>query len=396
MSTGNELPPLAQRAARAATVARQYARDVDEAGRLPHEALQALRDEHLLGPAPDPEEPDWTARQILDTAFVLGGACSSTGLIWAMHQGQMQTLVRHSPEAGPIREFVDGAWTDQPLIASAVSERGSPDPRLGQACCQPGSQAGEVTINKTVSVASYIQAADAALVVARRGPDSPPTDQVLALARSSDMKITPLGQWDALGMRGTDSCPVEIDARLPAAQILPEPFAQLSAATMNPVTHLAWSACWAGIAAAALEIAQRGVSSRLGNMDPELAALKTAHLGELHRQLFGLRGMLASFAAGYDSRDPATRGRHLDITLSRDSNFIRLSAAEGALAAAIGALELVGIDAYRTGAADDLSLGRHVRDLLSSVVMINADRLRLADGYLSLRSTRSSGGQAAL
>ncbi|HTL40309.1 MAG TPA: acyl-CoA dehydrogenase family protein, partial [Pseudolysinimonas sp.] len=89
--------PPETRAADAAAVAASHADEVDAAAGFPHEAMAALAEARLLG-ASVPVElggEGLTLTALADIAATLGAACSSTGMIFAMHHSQVLSLTRH-------------------------------------------------------------------------------------------------------------------------------------------------------------------------------------------------------------------------------------------------------------------------------------------------------------
>src|SRR5258708_10199716 len=90
---------LIARAQAVAAIASKYASDVDQAARFPFEAIAAAREERLLGAlVPSTlggDGCDFGA--VVDVCYVLGRACASTGLIYAMHQTKVACILRHHP-----------------------------------------------------------------------------------------------------------------------------------------------------------------------------------------------------------------------------------------------------------------------------------------------------------
>jgi len=370
--------PLKTRVRRVTKVAAAEADQVDAGGEPPVAAVAALREQGLLGPAPTPDEPVWTGRQVAAVSSALGGACASTGLIWAMHQGQMQSVVSQPTHSDELRAFLDESWSAQPLICSLMSERGAADPRHGNAYIDRAPD-GTITIVKEVSVASYLTIADAALVVARPDEAAPRTDQALVLARAADIDVANPTPWLALGMRGTASGGCRATVTTSDRYVLADSFSVTGGRTMTPLTHLGWAGCWWGIAAAAAERARQWLRRRAGTGD--LAAAKTLRLGHIAQSLDQIRAQLRAFADEYDA---ATATGRSDGGMSRRANNVRLAVAELAFTAVVDAIELIGVDAYREAQASRFSLSRHLRDVTSARVMISSDRIRLANGTLAL------------
>ncbi len=89
-------------------VAGAHADDVDLAARFPNEAIDALREERLLS-ALVPEALggiELPFEAVAEACFELGRRCGATGLIFAMHQIQVATLVRHLTDAPSFEQYL--------------------------------------------------------------------------------------------------------------------------------------------------------------------------------------------------------------------------------------------------------------------------------------------------
>src|SRR5213075_1835225 len=75
---------------------------------------------------------------------------------------------------------------------------------------------------------------------------------VLVLLREGEFKLERTGDWNTLGMRGTCSPPYALVSSGDDEQIVPGSFADSSAQTMVPYSHILWAAVWLGIAADAV------------------------------------------------------------------------------------------------------------------------------------------------
>src|SRR5579863_6372875 len=93
-----ELPELTGSDAfqRAVGIADEHAADVDRQGRFPSEAVTALRAAGALGWGVPPEYGGAGAGidDLADATFELSRRCSATGMIFAMHQIQVASIVR--------------------------------------------------------------------------------------------------------------------------------------------------------------------------------------------------------------------------------------------------------------------------------------------------------------
>src|SRR5579883_2094675 len=88
---------IPQRTAAVAKAAASEVDEVDRDARFPQKAIEAAREEKLLG-VQIPVElcgDGASISDITDMCYTLGRACSSTAMIYAMHQIKVACLVRH-------------------------------------------------------------------------------------------------------------------------------------------------------------------------------------------------------------------------------------------------------------------------------------------------------------
>ena len=107
-----------------AKIAAENAEAVDREARFPAEAFAAARTQRLLGvliPAEFGGEGASVA-DVADLCYMLGRACSSTGMIFAMHQIMVAILVRHAHGSAWHRRLLRELLSDQLLIASSTTE----------------------------------------------------------------------------------------------------------------------------------------------------------------------------------------------------------------------------------------------------------------------------------
>ena len=255
---------LNRRARRVAEIAARHADAVDREARFPREAVDAMKAEGLLG-AMIPVAFGGEGASLADVAMVcsvLGQGCSSAGMIFAMHQIKASSLITHGAENPWHRAFMRRVATEQLLIASATTEAGIGGD-LRNSVCAVEQDGGVFTLGKDATVISYGPQADALMVTARRNPDAPSSDQVMAVFTRDQYALRKTGGWDTLGMRGTCSEGFRFEGAAPVEQILPKPFAEIAAQSMLAHSHLLWGSVWSGIAGAALARAQALTGDRI-------------------------------------------------------------------------------------------------------------------------------------
>jgi acyl-CoA dehydrogenase len=149
-----------------------------------------------------------------------------------------------------------------------------------------------------------------------------------------------------------------------------------------PVAHLAWSAAWAGIATAAVERARafvRKAAQRSGGTLPPAAA----HLTRANASLRTLRSLITAAVQRFETAadDPAALET---VDFQTGMNLHKVNASELAVATVMSAMQTCGLSGYRNDG--EFSIGRHLRDILSSPVMISNDRILANIGAASLLS----------
>ncbi len=355
---------------------------VDQQARFPHEALTAMRRAGLLGAAIPRAFGGRGApfSDIVAACYELGQGCANAAMVFAMHQIQIASLVRHATGSAWHRDFLARIAAEQLLIASVTTEAGSGgDVRRSECAVQTAS--GQISVAKAGCVISYADQADALLITARRAPESDAGDQVAVLARREQCMLDPVAQWDTLGMRGTCSRSYSLSVAADPAQVLPDSYATISAQTMLPVSHITWSAAWLGIASAACQRARRTVRRRA--VPGGAAPAGSLRLTQALAQLQALRSQVGDATRRFEAADSDVDALH-SIAFALRMNQLKLTVSTGVVQVIGEAMLASGLAGYRNDG--DGSLGRHLRDAHSAALMIGNDRIMancaaLVSGY---------------
>jgi acyl-CoA dehydrogenase len=373
---------LAMRAEKVAAVAAQHAFAVDRESRFPAEAIGAARGARLLGIAV-PRELGGEGASIADVAdvcYALGRACASTAMIYAMHQTKVACIARHGKGSAWHQRLLRRLVSEQLLLASSTTEgRAGGDVRNSSAPIE--RQETRITLERQATVISYGEAADGVVTTARRSPDAASGDQVLVVFLKPDYTLERLSGWDALGMRGTCSGGFKLLASGHSEQMLPVGYDKIHAQTMMPVAHLLWSGAWAGIAAAAVERARAFVRKAAHRADATMPPGAT-HLTRAGASLRMLRSIVADALQRFELA--AEEAALESVDFQAGMNLIKVNASELAIATVMSALQACGLSGYRNDS--EFSIGRHLRDILSSPIMISNDRILANVGMASLLS----------
>ena len=366
---------LAALKAIATDVAATNAADVDAKARFPRETIEALKKAKLLS-APVPRElggAGYGMRELAALCSTLGQACGSSAMVLAMHYIQVACIVRHAKSSAYFRDYLGELVEHQLVLASMTSENGT----FGEtrtSICAVERGGGRFKLDKDATTGSYCQHADGILVTCRRAPDAPNSDQVLVLVRKGDYQLTQTTSWDTLGMRGTCSPGFKLESSGSEEQIIPGSFADSSAQTMVPYSHILWASLWWGIAADAVaraaEFVRGGARKNPGTVPPT-----ATRLAEVSSQLQSARHNWLALATEFDDIDSRPNGLQdlQSIGWALKMNNLKINASETAPQIVHKALQITGILGYKNDSK--FSLGRHYRDSLSGALMISNDRI---------------------
>jgi acyl-CoA dehydrogenase len=363
---------LSARAQRVATVAAEFADRVDRDGRFPREAVDAMKAERLLGiqiPTAFGGEGA-SITEIAEVCSILGQACASSAMVFAMHQIKVSSLVAHGADSAWHMDFMRELAGRQLLVASATTEGGIGG-NMRNSICAIEVDGDTCRLTKDATVISYGAHADAIMVTSRSNEKAAPTDQVMTVFRQGQYTLQKTVDWDTLGMRGTCSDGFLFKGEAPSAQIFPKPFAEIAAQSMLATSHLLWSGVWYGIAADAVLRAQafvRAAARKASGTQPP-GALRLAEASNLLQLLKG--NILSGLKLYADAR--LDHDRLSSMSFSIAMNNVKLASSETILTIINQAMIICGIMGYKNGTP--YSLGRHLRDAHSAQLMISNDRI---------------------
>ena len=367
------LGDLPARAKAVAAVAAANALDVDASARFPAESFAAAKAQRLLGiMVPKALGGEGVSiGDVADVCYQLGYSCSSSGMIYAMHQVKIACIVRHMGSSVSLQQLLRRLCAEQLLLASSTTEgQGGGNIRSSEAPIEP-LDGGRIRLERKASVISYGAYADGVVTTARRAADANSSDQVLVALLKSDYTLTKLQGWNALGMRGTCSEGYMLKANANADQVLPETYELIHSRTMVPSAHLLWGSVWTGIAASATARAQAFIRNAMRHSNGQLPP-GAPQFTKAMSTLRTLRGMLSTSLRKYQQvmDDPqAMAGLDFQTMIT----LTKVEASELAASTVMSAMRACGLSGYRNDG--DYTLGRHLRDVLSSPIMINNDRI---------------------
>jgi acyl-CoA dehydrogenase len=357
---------------------------VDREARFPVETIEALRAENALS-AFIPTELGGGGvafETIASACFELGRRCGASAMVFAMHQIQVVSIVRHLDDAPWFEEYLRRVAAEQRLVASVTSEIGTGgDMGRSVAALTPAAE-GLLGFEKQAPTVSYGQYADDLFVTLRRAPEAEPSDQVIVLAHKEQLELEQTGTWDPLGMRGTSSPGFVVRGEVLPEQILPTPFPRVSAESMTPVSHILWSHLWLGISTDAFDRARafvRAAAKKSPGETPPVAV----RLSHLMSELSLLRAEVSSGLRDFvEASEEPGRERLTTMSCALRFNNLKIAASEQAPRVCQSALAVCGIVGFKNDTP--FSVGRHLRDTMSACLMIANERIHQTNAGLLL------------
>ncbi len=368
----------------ASEVAAAHAPDVDAKARFPLETIAGLREYGVLSAAVPRElgGPGCNLQELSQLCAALAQSCGSSAMVLAMHYIQLACIARHGMESDFFRGYLRDLVRRQDLLASMTSEVGTFGDTRSSICAVRRS--GErFQLDKDATTGSYCAHADAILVTCRRDEEAARSDQVLVLVRREDCELTQTTTWDTMGMRGTCSPGFKLVSSGDAAQVLPGAFADSSAQTMVPYSHVLWSALWWGIAAGAVNKAAQFVRGQ-ARQNPGTVPPTAGRLAEVSVELQTLKQNWLSAARDFDALGDGAAAREelSSMGWALRLNNLKIACSQAAPEIVQRALQIVGILGYKNDSP--YAMGRHLRDALSGALMISNDRIAAKNAAMLL------------
>jgi acyl-CoA dehydrogenase len=371
-SSQDNVPRFKARTDAACAVALLHSHSVDSEARFPSEAISALKQNRLMG-VMVPRELGGEGASMSEAAeicYSLGRSCASTGMIYAMHLVKVACIINHGMGVKWQEDVLRRLLAEQLLFASSTTE-GMGGGNVRSSAAPIIQRDGRIALDRDASVISYGAYADGVVTTARRTENSDSSDQVLAVFMKEDYEMELTSGWDTLGMRGTCSTGFRLRATGVPEQVLPVPYDRIHSQTMTPAAHLLWSSVWAGIAAAAVQKSEFFVRKAMRGSNGQVPPA-AGRLGEAKSKLRLLRSMLSVAIDRYEEGHHDQRAwSSLDYQTALA--LTKVDASELAVETVMACYRTCGLAGYRNDG--DVSIGRHLRDILSSPIMINNDRI---------------------
>jgi acyl-CoA dehydrogenase len=362
--------------------AARHAVEVDAKARFPQETVDELKRVGALS-AGVPRALGGLGCSLYELSQLcaaLSGACASSGMVLAMHYIQVACIARHLDGSGYFEAYLQELVGKQYLLASMTSEVGTfGDTR--SSVCAVERKGDRFVLNKDATTGSYCAHADGILVTCRRDAEAARSDQVLVLVRKGDYKLAQTTTWDTMGMRGTCSPGFKLESQGSVLQVVPGSFADGSAQSMVPYSHVLWAALWWGIAADAVGKAAAFVRAE-ARKNPGTLPPNAVRLADVSQQLQALKQGWMAVAREVDALDAREGGIHdlLNMGWALKFNNLKIHTSETTPQLVHKALQIIGILAYKNDSP--YALGRHYRDALSGALMISNERIAAKSAQL--------------
>jgi alkylation response protein AidB-like acyl-CoA dehydrogenase len=299
--------------------------------------------------------------------------CASTAMCYVMHMAAVNTIMlRPTPEL--IEKYI------RPLNTGKIGTLSYSDPETGSHFWYPVSSGAEKTENgfKVRKKASWTTSGGFAdfYVVQTTSPDFTGYDDLSVFVIDGEHVQAQPSLWDALGLRGNQSGPIEVDnVEIPADQIV-GPLGDGAASNdeaVDPWFLIGSSSTWSGIAMGAIDIAKRHTTrKRHVDVGLRVADYPTIqdYVGEAVMDTNASRMFTLSVAQAFDK---ATNDNTLVLELGETARAdflhwawqIKFEAAKNAAHVVDKMLHACGGSAYKR----DMEMERYLRDAKAGWVM---------------------------
>ena len=299
--------------------------------------------------------------------------CASTAMCYVMHMAAVNTIMlRPTPEL--IEKYI------RPLNTGKIGTLSYSDPETGSHFWYPVSSGAEKTEDgfKVRKKASWTTSGGFAdfYVVQTTSPDFTGYDDLSVFVIDGEHVQAQPSLWDALGLRGNQSGPIEVDnVEIPADQIV-GPLGDGAASNdeaVDPWFLIGSSSTWSGIAMGAIDIAKRHTTrKRHVDVGLRVADYPTIqdYVGEAVMDTNASRIFTLSVAQAFDkATNDNTRVLELGETARTDFLHwawqIKFEAAKNAAHVVDKMLHACGGSAYKR----DMEMERYLRDAKAGWVM---------------------------
>ena len=354
---------LTDRLERAVTVARVQAREVDTQAAFPTDAVNALRENGLLG-LTLPEDVGGLGGgpvEMVTALSEIASACGSTAMVYLMHLSAAMAVASAPPPGHP--DLLARIASGQALATLAFSESGSRS-HFWAPVSQAQMSGDRVQVKTRKSWVTSAGHADAYLVSTLTAAEQATTEAPVAVdvyAVPAGAGVEVAGTFRGLGLRGNASAPMTFDVVVGETDRLGGPATGfgLMLSVVMPWFNI-------GNAAVSLGLARAGVEAAVAHA----SGARFEHLGDTLASLPTIRAQLARAALDLAVTSSYVEAAARSVATPDDSTTLRVL---GAKAVANDAALRITETAMRVcgGAAfsEHLPLERVFRDARAGAVM---------------------------
>ncbi|MNY03867.1 hypothetical protein D3C86_1365090 [compost metagenome] len=273
------------------------------------------------------------------------------------------------------------------LIASVTSEVGKGGDIFRALAPIMTQKDGRIAFERTAPTVSYGLQSLYYLVTMRADEQAPDTDVKFVLVSRLDGSVESTGEWDAMGVRGTQSIPMTFQIKTSAENILPENFRLMALRHFVPSGQILWAASWLGAVQGLFDRMLEQVTANKQVLGVKLKSdLYVSRIADLKVKLLAIESMLDHTIECYKRfLRHSTDG--VDFDLITRVNGLKVYVSEQVVVIVDKILELSGLGkGYR--ADPSLGVERLYRDLLSAKLMYSNDSLRRSIGIDAIKGFR--------
>ncbi|MFD0590162.1 acyl-CoA dehydrogenase family protein [Paenibacillus sp. GCM10027627] len=365
-----------------------YADSVDKNGVFPLESIGVLRESGLMGILIPEQHGGFGASlsQFSDACRMIAGACLSTGMIWSMHVQQSVLLAEYGSDSLKKRLLPQIAGGEA-YIVSVTS-----DVNTGSQAFNTNSVLEIIedyaSIVRHAPTATGAEYGDGFLITMKEHREN--SNLLFVYAEKQQISLQLNSGWSSMGMRGTQSCAISIDGKVPVDQIIsPETarFEEINQRVMAPVGHIAWASCWLG---AVKEVYKKMVKTFRHPDHRKRFSLQSESflekLAKIRQKIDVVETYLNSYIRDYTemlSSQNESSQAFASTAFKMKTNNLKIVASDYLFEAVNQLIDISGL-AFGYLKNDHVPLERVFRDIRSASMMINNQKLLLVNGTLAL------------
>ncbi|CAN2253911.1 Acyl-CoA dehydrogenase/oxidase C-terminal domain-containing protein [Bacillus subtilis] len=353
-----------------------------DSGEFPIENINLLKKEKLMTTLISNNNNNIT-KKIIDCSQLvqeIGKHCLSTSMIYGMHCQQIFTIFNLEDSKAKnmiIKRLID----KQEYLSSVTSEYVKGGHLLTSNSAIDYIDEGHMFLNRKAPVVTGGQFADGFLITMKRSSNSNKDDVVLVFAFKEEIQASVKGEWSALGMRGTQSVPMEFNGVLCRDRILNiNPFIDIAKIYTIPLGHIMWASSWLGSIKAAFKQFIKIIKRNQEKRNSETVLSKVSEIRLLIETVdIYLKSVIEKYTRYLQNDVKIIDWNKFSIHI----NNLKILASENLYKAINIIIEVVGMY-FGYQQIEGINFERTLRDLRSASIMFHNNRLKEVNGKISL------------